>query len=481
MTRNFIANLAFLLVLNLLVKPISILLDIQVQNQVGAELYGLYFAVFNLSYLFHLALDLGINNFNNRSVARNSEHLNQYLPSLLSLKLLLAGVYTVITLAAGFLFGFQGLQFKLLGWLVINQIMLSAILFFRSSISGMHLFRVDSILSVLDKILLIGILLYLLYGGCALQNFQIEWFVWAQTASLSTTAVFAGLVVGFKSKAIRFTWAPSKVLELLKNTYPYAMLGVLMSIYYRIDGVMIERLLPDTGAYEAGAYAASYRLLEAANIIGLLFANLLLPMFARLTGQRKPIDQLVKFSFKTLFTGSLLVSGLLFVFSAPIMHWLYPDATPYWGNILALLFTAFAAVSTVYVYGSLLTANGSLRALNFIALAGALANILLNFILIPKYEAYGATMATVATQWLVAFAHIMVARRVFNLSADWGMVLRLVLFISGLGALLWFGADWFTDWKINFALLSIIGLVWAFVLRLIDIRGMVQLLKSREA
>ncbi len=481
MTRNFIANLAFLLFLNLLVKPISILLDIQVQNEVGAELYGLYFAVFNLSYLFHLALDLGINNYNNRSVARDSAHLGQYLPSLISLKLLLAGVYTVITLTAGYVFGFEGLQWKLLGWLIVNQIMLSAILFFRSSISGMHLFRVDSIVSVMDKVLLIGLLAYLLFGGCDLQNFRIEWFVWAQTASLSTTALFAGTVVALRSKSVKFTWAPGKVWELLKHTYPYALLGVLMSIYYRIDGVMIERLLPNGGAYEAGAYAASYRLLEAANIVGLLFANLLLPMFARLTAQHKPVAELVEFSFKLLFTASLLLSGIVFVFSVPIMQLLYPDATPYWGEILAALFTAFAAVSTVYVYGSLLTANGSLRALNFIALAGAIVNIGLNFVLIPQYQAFGATIATVATQWLVAGAHVLVARRVFELPINGGLVLRLVVFVMGLGALLHFGNSIFADWKINLLLLSICGLVWAFVLRLFDLPGMLQLLKSREA
>ncbi|MFM9006062.1 MAG: hypothetical protein ACKOSR_11255, partial [Flavobacteriales bacterium] len=60
--RSFYSNLFFSLGLNLLVKPLAIfLIDAAVQNEVGAE-YGLYFAVFNLSLIFSILFDLGINN-----------------------------------------------------------------------------------------------------------------------------------------------------------------------------------------------------------------------------------------------------------------------------------------------------------------------------------------------------------------------------------------------------------------------------------
>lgn len=480
MTRKFIANLAFLLFLNLLVKPLGILLDIQVQNGVGAEDYGLYFAVFNFSYIFHLVLDMGISNFNNRSVAQSNEHLAEYLPSLLTMKLFLAIIYTVITLIGAVILGFTGMQLQLVGWLVVNQIMLSAILFFRSSISGMHLFRMDSILSVLDKVLLIIILAVLLSRSCYLYPFQIEWFVWAQTASLSTTALLAGIVVAFRSKALRFSFDLSKVSHLLKKAYPYALLGVLMSIYYRIDGVMIDRMLPDNDGQEAGIYAASYRLLEAANIVGLLFANLLLPMFARMLSKREAINKLVKFSATTLLSGSLLVTTIILAFGPAIVDMLYTYSDPYWAQVLQVLFLAYGAVSLVYVYGSLLTANASIRALNIIALGGAIMNIALNWILIPQYQALGAAIATLATQWVVAVAHILVSYRILNVGFQWKEMLRVAVFVAGLAGLYFFGSNAFSDVKINMALVSILGLLWAFVLRSIDLKGMLTMLRSRE-
>lgn len=478
MTRKFITNLAFLLFLNLMVKPVSIWLDILVQNRVGAVDYGLYFAVFNFTFLFHLILDLGISNYNNRSVAQDKGHIKQFLSSLLILKMGLAGLYALVSFWGGELIGFTDTQMYLLGFLIFNQIFLSAVLFFRSTIGGMHLFRLDSILSVLDKVLLIGFLAYLLLSYA---NFKIEWFVWAQTASLGITALVAGILVAVTAGHIKLRWEPAKLWLMLKSTFPYALLGILMSIYYRIDGVMIERMLPEEGAYQAGMYAASFRLMDAANIVGLLFANLLLPMFARMIQKGDDLNHLSSFSFKMLAAGALLLSGLLYYFGIPIMHSLYTNATHEWGQLAGVLFLAFAAVCTVYVYGTLLTANGSMKALNTIAALGMLLNIALNFYLIPRYQALGAAFATVITQWIVAVAHIVAAQQVFKLQKLLTLVGQLALY-----SFLLFGVGYFVvqrpwEWPFQAAILVTVGIVLAFAIRLIYIKEFIQLLKEKGA
>lgn len=481
MTRQFITNLAFLLFLNLLVKPVSIFLDIQVQNEVGAETYGWYFAIFNFTYLFHLVLDFGISNYNNRSVASDDEHLTRYLPSLLMLKLILAGIFTCLVFVGAWWVGFSPKQLGILKWLILNQVLLSAILFFRSNISGMHLFKTDSMISVLDKLLLIGLLTAAILSirNCT-QVFKIEWFVWAQTISLGTTALVAGIIVAIRSRAVRLYWDFAAVKKMLKATYPYALLGILMTVYYRIDGVMVERMLPD-GAEQAGIYAAAYRLLDAANILGLLFASLLLPMFAKMISKNQSVNELVNFSFKTLFAGSLLLSFLIFLFQDNVIQALYFQADTHWAEVLGMLFVSYAALGTVYVFGALLTANGSMRALNIIALSGAGANVILNYFLIPIYGALGAAIATVVTQWAVALAHILVARQTFKLVFGYGLLVRLGIYLIAL-IILAIGSFglWYTlNWQINFVLYSICGLALAFVLRLIDIRQIFQLAKAR--
>ena len=413
MKKSFYTNLSFLLFVNLLIKPFWIFgIDLTVQNTVGTETYGLYFSLFNFSILFQILLDFGINNFNNRAVAQDEDFIKKHLPDILSLKMLLSLAYACITLLNGFLLGYADIQLHLLLLLTGNQILISLLLYLRSNISGMHLFKTDSILSVLDKLLMIGICGWLLWGISG-EQFQIEWFIYAQTASLLFTILVAAIIVTSKHGMFMLRWDVAGMKEIALKTYPYALLGLLMSVYYRVDGVMIERMLPD-GAREAGIYAASYRLLDAANMLGFLFASILLPMFARMLAKKESVQSLVNTSFGLIMAGALVVVCVCVFFRSEIMLLLYPQSTEYWSDIFGLLMPSFLGICTVYIYGTLLTANGSLKILNTIALGGMLLNIVLNLFLIPEHKALGATVATLITQTLVAFAHVVVARSVLR-------------------------------------------------------------------
>ena len=119
--KDFVFNIAILIFLNLLVKPFWILgVDVAVQNRVGAASYGLYFAIFNFTYLFNVVLDMGITNFNNRNIARHSQLLSKHLSGILILKLLLGGLYMLITFGVAAIIGYDTLHFKLLFWMAIN-------------------------------------------------------------------------------------------------------------------------------------------------------------------------------------------------------------------------------------------------------------------------------------------------------------------------------------------------------------------------
>src|SRR6056297_2274277 len=96
--RKFVTNLILLLFLNLLIKPFWIFgIDRTVQNLVGDQSYGLYFALFNFSMILNIILDLGITNYNNRNIARHNFLLPKHLSNIVGLKLLLALVYAVFS------------------------------------------------------------------------------------------------------------------------------------------------------------------------------------------------------------------------------------------------------------------------------------------------------------------------------------------------------------------------------------------------
>jgi len=230
MQRKFLTNLALLLFLNLLVKPFWIFgIDRSVFNVVGEADYGFYFSLFNFAFLFNILLDAGITNFNNRNIAQNHHLLNKHFSGIAMLRLLLAILYVVVMFTVALIIGYNPEQMKLLGWVAFNTFLLSSILYLRSNISGLLLFRTDSFLSVLDRLLMIGICSLLLWGGLTDQQFQIEWFVYAQTLSYVLTFIIAFIIVARKAAFTKFNWNSRFFLMILKKSFPFAILILLMS------------------------------------------------------------------------------------------------------------------------------------------------------------------------------------------------------------------------------------------------------------
>ena len=293
MLKKFLKNIALVLFLNLLIKPFWILgIDRTVQNVVGVADYGFYYSIFSFSFLLNILLDFGITNFNNKNIAQNNHLLRKHLSSIIVLKLLLAFIYLFISLICAFLIGYDSTQVLLLVILAFNQFLISFVLYLRSNLSGLHLFKVDSFISVLDRSIMIIICAILLWGNLPIQ-FSIRWYVFAQTIAYFLTAVITLIIVfkKAKSKFLKLNWNLPFSLMIIKKSFPFAILVLLMTFYNRIDTVMMERMLPDasvskdymhSGEVQSGIYASAYRLLDATNMIAYLFSVLLLPLFAKM-------------------------------------------------------------------------------------------------------------------------------------------------------------------------------------------------------
>jgi O-antigen/teichoic acid export membrane protein len=480
MQRKFFTNLSFLFFLNIIVKPVWIFgIDRTVQNTVGAQNYGLYFALFNLSLVINVVLDLGITNFNNTTIAQNPHLLGKYLPNVLTLKIMLSFIYMAATLIIGLCLGIYGIQLYLLFLLLLNQVLISMVLYLRSNISALHLFRMDSIISVSDKIITIIICSWLLLTITLRRHFTVEWYIYAQNISLLIILIVCLIIVRSKSPVFGLKFDLVFLRLIIKQSYPFAILILLMTAYTRIDGIMVKSLLGQNGDREAGIYASAYRLLDAFNQFGYLFAALLLPIFARMLRQKSPIEQLVKLSFTAIFILSSVAALTIYFSRDNIMHLLYKDSSVYSASILGYLIFCFICTGTVYVFGTLLTANGNLMKLSGIALVGVVFNFNLNYILIPRYQAEGAAIAAIITQVIVAALHIILAVNIFKLKPNFKLIALLIIYFLLCATIDYYAYHLLTiDWKINFILCGAINLLIAFILGLIDIKRVIELVRN---
>jgi len=480
MKRKFITNLGFLLFLNLLVKPFWIFgIDRTVQNMVDPGEYGFYFTVLNFTFLFNILLDFGITSFNNRNIAQNNQLLNKHFSGISLLRLILAVVYFVVIFILAAIIGYDARHFYFLAFLGFNQFLVSFILYLRSNISGLLLFKTDSIISVLDRLLMILFCSVLIWGDLIAEPFRIIWFVYAQTLAYFITALVALFIVIKKAAFKRLQWNTSFFIMIIKQSFPFALLVLLMSFYNRIDTVMLERLLPKgIGTTQVDIYAKAYRLLDAVNMIAYLFAVLLIPIFARLLKDKAPVAGMVKLSFTIIFTISMIVATCSSFFSNQIMKMLYVGQVQEAHEVFVFLIIGFVPISVTYIFGTLLTANGSLKALNIMALTGMVLNFSLNYLLIPPLLAVGSAYASLITQFATAIIQVAIAQRIFRFEINWRYVTTLLLFAVGVILLNYVASQLGWDWRLALIIAGITSVLWAFILKLLSFGGFLRLLKN---
>lgn len=274
--RSFYSNLFFSLGLNLLVKPAAIfLIDAAVQNEVGSA-YGLYFAIFNLSLIFSILFDFGINNLSTKEAAQNLEAAKLQFASIFTFRIALMLFYLIGLFCCNLYLHLSSIEYELILLLGLNQFFIANIAYFRSFFAGLQWFRLDALFSVLDRMMLIcsmGYLIYLYPDGFKLVH--IESYALMQFGSYALTFIIAGFTIFLKVKPPLVMPKTAIVKSKVKQAFPYALLIVLMTLYTRIDGIILKYL---AGVEEASYYAQAYRLIDALYMFAMVFAGLLFPI-----------------------------------------------------------------------------------------------------------------------------------------------------------------------------------------------------------
>lgn len=456
-------------------------IDAAVQNTVGDTSYGLYLAISQFSYLFYILLDLGLTNFNSRNIAQNNQLLAKHFVGISQAKIFLTFLYVIVIFFVGWVIGYRGEQMKILAIVGLNQVLLSFILYVRSNIAALLLFKTDSMLSVLDRILMILICSFLLWSGLfPREDFNIYWFIYSQTFSYVVTLVIAVAIVLKHTGKLTIRINIPFVIMIIKKSLPYALLVLLMSFYNRLEPVLIERILPeDISAAQTGIYARAYRLFDAGNNISYLFSVILLPLFAAVIKEKGDLQGLVKQSFSIILSMTCVIAALCIFYSMEFMELLYPqqefeplEAFQYRisesSKILIILMGSFVSISVTYIFGTLLTANGNLRQLNIVAACGVVINLTLNFIFIPHFQAVGAAFTSLCVQFATCVIQFFIAKKTFRLCLGISFWFRLLAFISTISLSTYLVSRNTENWLTGFGISFAICILLAFITRMLD-------------
>lgn len=475
MRRFFVKNLLFVIAVNLLVKPLWVfMIDRTVQNTVGHESYGTYQALLNICIIFQVLLDFGLTNYNTNLIAKNPERLKELFAPMLTGRIALALLYSVVVFLIGLVAGYRSWELLLLSGILMIQGFNSLVQYLRSNVSALHHFKMDSLLSVMDRLLMIAGCGFLLFNPATSAHFKIEWFVLAQIICYAVTAIMAFIVIYRISGVLpSLSFKTKDVFHNIKKSFPYAILIFLMGTHMRSDMILVERL---AGKDEAGIYASATRLLDVSNMFGLMFAGVLMPMFGRMLSNQQSVQPIIKLSVNMLLPFSFTLCTIAFFLGNDIMPMLYHNAGTYDGHVFAWVMAAFPAYCIMYTYSTLLTANGNIALLNKISLLGVIISLGINFYIIPQEKALGAAITSFITQTVLALCYIYYCRRETQLPKNIKWVISHLSFVVLIATSGYFIHLSPFNWMMQAVLLGIAGIIGMLVFRFLSVSGIQMLL-----
>jgi PST family polysaccharide transporter len=233
---------------------------------------------------------------------------------------------------------------------------------------------------------------------------------WVATRRFATIALRAG----------RRRWKP-----LVKLALPIGLAGALVTVYYRIDSILIFEL---KGAEEAGIYGAAYRFLDPIQFVPVSILAAVFPVMAAVYVQDpERVRRLVQRAGDYLLLVALGVLGGTVALAQPIVDLLLGPGYEQSASVLPILMLAFVFISMGYLSGYLTTIVGKQWRLAAIAAGGVVANIAFNFALIPPFGAVGAAWATVVTELAVNGLALWTVFRVLEFRPSFNRAIRTLL------------------------------------------------------
>ncbi len=225
----------------------------------------------------------------------------------------------------------------------------------------------------------------------------------------------------------KWRWQTAKVL--LRDSWPLILSGMVISIYMKIDQVMIKEML---GAEQVGHYAAAVRLSEAWYFVPMAITSSVFPAIINAKKQSEELYYQRLQQLYDLMVWLAVAIALPTTFLAPwVIRVLYGDAFLPTAGVLSIHIWAGVFVFLGFVNGRWIIAENLQYIATIRSTAGAMVNVALNIVLIPKYGINGAAIATFFSVFVashIAFFFINKARMVFRMQNK--SFLRPVLWIG---------------------------------------------------
>ena len=396
--KNFLYNVLY----QLLLVIVPLITAPYISRTLGATAVGVYSYTYSVAYYFLLIAMLGIGNHGNRSIAAvrdDRKKLNKTFSSIYSLQvitfsiaILAYAIYLVLFVKDNRLIVLLQLIYVTSGLFDIGW------LFF-----GLEQFKLTVARNTLIKISTVVLMFVFVHKPSDL---------WKYTLIMSAGTLFSQAYLWLYVKKY-VSFEKCSVKEITSNIKPVLILFIPV-LAYSIYKVMDKIMLGNMSSYDqVGFYNNAEKIINIPMGIITALGTVMLPRMSNIVanGDKKRVDDYIRISAKLVtLLSSAIAFGLMGVSSvlAPVF---FGDEFIACGEIIRLLsVTVFFIAWANVIRTQYLIPNKRDSIYLTSTMVGAILNLIINWMLIPKYQANGAAFGTIVAEFSVMLVQMVAVK-----------------------------------------------------------------------
>ena len=386
--KRYFANTSWLMAERVFRMTVALFVGVYVARYLGPEKFGLLsYAVSFVGLYTALATLLGVNNIIVRELVKTPKRRDELLGTAFWLKTG-STILVWIGIAAVIPFMHNDSQTNTMVIIIAFAVVFQAFnvidIHYQAEVKSKYMVYAQFVqlaVSSVTKLVLIAIKAPLVY------------FAWVILVDAVVLAV--GLVAMYlknTGKMWYWQWSWQTAKELLSDSWPLILSGIAITIYMKIDQVMIKQML---GAEEVGFYAAAVRLSEAWYFIPMTITSSVFPSIINAKKQSEKLYYQRLQKLYNLMAWLAAAIALPTTFLAPfVIKVMFGETFLPASGVLSIHVWAGVFVFLGVACSKWFIVENYIKKNLYRAAIGMVTNVVLNLILIPSYGIYGAAVAT---------------------------------------------------------------------------------------
>lgn len=393
-------NSAFLFAGRAAEKVAQFSMLILVARTVSIETYGVYSLAIYFTALCTILIDWGIQPYTVREVAGNGGRASLFFRHGIVLKLAYAASALLLVLAVLFFLQYPAPVWRAILIIFASRALLSFAQFNAALFRAHGKMHCEAAVAVVGVVVLLGTTLAVMKLHYGVLGLAVAWLLYgAAELAMSSYLIARILPDGSSSSSL----AAPFLREMSKQSLVFGLCSACTLVYFYLDTVILSKMATlDT----VSRYTAAYNVVLAVVLVPQVLVDALFPFLSRrYLGEGRSIRNVVSTiaRYFLLIVFPLGLGGTLL--ATPLIRFVYGDryfnGTYGADRALAILIWDGCLIFFTYLFGQVLAVLGKQSRVTLIAATGALLNIALNFILIPRFSLIGAAIATVTTEFVI--------------------------------------------------------------------------------